>query len=223
MTDFADTQRHGLTRYKHGPGEHGQPGGCRCAACRAANAAWQARRSRLIAYGQWDGWLDATGTRRRIQALMRNGWSMGLLAGRLGCTRQALRSKLYRGDRVTRVTAAVVRALYDELWDQAPPEGNRFERRNATMARRYAQERGWPVPLAWSDDEIDDPQAAAAEDWERRDGIRRWGVLAEDAAYLLAAGQELGIVAERLGVSQNTLRTVLARAAAKQEASGRAA
>ena len=213
---------HGLTRYKKGPDEHGTPGrGCRCGRCRDANSAWQRHRGRMIAYGRWDGWADATGTRRRLQALMRNGWSMGLLSARLGCTRQVLRKKLGESERCTAATAAAVRDLYDDLWDQAPPEGDRFERRAATMARRYAAERGWVVPLAWDEETIDDPDAGPAEGWERRDGVRRWGVLAEDSAFLLAAGEEPGQVAERLGVSVVTLGTVLMRE--RKRAEGRRA
>ena len=157
---------HGLTRYKRGPDEQGAPGGgCRCDACSQANRDYQDRRTRLIAYGRWDVLSDAAGTRRRLQALVRGGWSLGLMSARLGCTRQVLRLTLHRSERVTAATARAVRELYDELWDQPPPEGTRFEKRAATMARRYARERGWVPPLAWDDDEIDDPAAVPAPGW----------------------------------------------------------
>ena len=157
---------HGLTRYKRGPDEQGAPGGgCRCDACSQANRDYQDRRTRLIAYGRWDVLSDAAGTRRRLQALVRGGWSLGLMSARLGCTRQVLRLTLHRSERVTAATAGAVRELYDELWDQPPPEGTRFEKRAATMARRYARERGWVPPLAWDDDEIDDPAAVPAPGW----------------------------------------------------------
>ena len=208
---------HGLTRYKRGPDEHGTPGkGCRCSRCREANRAWQAHRGRMIAYGQWAGRSSAAGTQRRLQALMWNGWSLGLLSGRLGCTRQVLRVKLHDREHAAPATAAAVRALYDDLWDQSPPEGTRFERRNATMARRYAREHGYAPALAWDEDEIDDPAAAPADGWERRGGVRRYRVLAEDAADLLRAGESADHVAGRLGVSAGTLATVLTRAARKQ-------
>jgi lambda repressor-like predicted transcriptional regulator len=214
------TPANGLTRYKHGPDEDGTPGrGCRCGRCGEANNAWQRHRYRMAAYGR-DSLASAAGTQRRLQALMRCGWSLGLLSARLGQSRQVLRLTLHRSERVTAATARAVRELYDELWDQPPPEGNRFERRAATMARQYARERGWPLPAAWDDDEIDDPAAAPAEGWERRDGVRRWGVLAEDAAHLLAAGEEPEWVAERLGVSPKTLGTVLMRERKRAEAMG---
>jgi len=214
-----NTGHHGLTRYKHGPDEHGTTGkGCRCAECNAANLAYRRRRDRMIAYGRWPGRDPAAGTQRRIQALMRNGWSLPLLAGRVGCSRQVLRLILHRSERVTPATAAAVRALYDDLWDQEPPRGERRQRESVTKTRKYAADRGWPPPLAWDDDAIDDPAAGPEPGWERRDGVRRWGVLAEDVAFLLAAGEEPEWVAERLGVLPKTLGTVLMRERKREEA-----
>jgi len=166
------TRPHGLTRYKHGPDEHGNPGGCRCAACSQANRDYQDRRARLIAYGQWGGLSDAAGTRRRLQALMYGGWSLGLLSARLGQSRQVLRVKLRDRGRVTAATVRAVRELCDELWNQPPPGETKFERRAATMARRYARERGWVPLLAWDEDAIDDPDAVPVAGWRRR-GERR--------------------------------------------------
>jgi len=205
------TLDHGLTRYKHGPDEHGTEGkGCRCPVCREANTAWQRRRYRLIAYGRWDGWTDAAGTRRRLQALMRAGWSLGLLSARLGCSRQLLNKRLHLRSHVTVATARAVAALYDELWDQAPPERDRFEKRAATMARRYAVERGFVPPLAWDDDTIDDPAAGPAEGWERGERRER-GTLAAEARDLFGMGLDRVQAAERLGVARSTLDTTLAR------------
>ena len=211
------TRPHGLSRSKNGPDEHGTPGkGCRCPGCAQANRDYQARRARLIAYGQWDVLSDATGTRRRIQALMRCGWSVSLLAARLGQPRQVLRAKLHVRGRVTPATAAAVRALYDDLWDRPPPEGTRFERRAATMARRYAAERGWPPPCAWDEPAIDDPAASSADGWERgNDGKREWGTLTAEALELAGFGLDDRQIAERLGVSAGTLSVTLARARGK--------
>ena len=162
------TRPHGLTRYKHGPDEHGNPGkGCRCTRCREACAAYDSRRSRLVAYGRWEYPLDATGTRRRLQALIWNGWSLSTLAGRYGCTPKGVR-RMLAYERVGQGTAGKVRALYDDLWDQSPPQGTPYERRAVTTARGYARERGWVPPLAWDEDAIDDPAAVPAQGWRRR-------------------------------------------------------
>jgi hypothetical protein len=214
-----DYPPHGLTRYKKGPDQQGTPGkGCRCARCREANRAYQRHRARMVAYGRWDGWVDATGTHRRIRALMRNGWSLGRLSEKLGCDRQVLRKKLHDRERVLGATARAVRELYDDLWNTPPPEGNRAERRAATMARRYAEERGWVPPGAWDDGPgphyIDDPVAVPADGWERGGGRERW-TLADEVADLLGLGLDVQRVADRLGVS---VRTVQRHGAARDAA-----
>ena len=43
--------------------------GCRCVPCRAANAAYEARRARLRARGGADRWVSPTAARRRLQEL----------------------------------------------------------------------------------------------------------------------------------------------------------
>jgi hypothetical protein len=212
------TRAHGTPScYRQGPDEPGTlADGCRCTQCRAANAAQKRHRTRMIAYGRWEGQVDATGTQRRLQALIWNGWSMGLLAGRLGCARSVIRRRLLVFTRVYPAAAEEVRVLYDGLWDQAPPEGTPREKRAATMARRYARENGFAPPLAWDDDTIDDPDASPAEGWERRD-VRRWGTLAEEAGELFGFGLGVDGAAERLGVSRNTLTTTLGRARKREE------
>lgn len=214
----ADPRSHNLARYKNGPDADGTPGqGCRCLECAQANRDYQDRRARLIAYGKWDALTDTAGTRRRLQALMRCGWSLSLLAARLGQSRQSLRAKMHRR-RVTAATACAVRGLYDDLWDKPPPEGTRFERRAATMAREYAQERGWALPMAWDDDQIDDPAASPADGWERGTG-REYGTLAAEALELIGFGLDERQAAERLGVSAGTLSVTLARATGKRAVS----
>lgn len=165
-----DERPHGLTRYNHGPDERGTPGkGCRCPECREANSAWARNQYRMIAYGRWQPFRDAAGTRRRLQALIWNGWSFTGLAARLGCTRQAVRARLDYG-KVTVAVEGAIRALYDDLWDQAPPEGTKDEKRAVTMARRYAREHGFVPVGAWDDDPgphcIDDPAAVPAPSWQ---------------------------------------------------------
>lgn len=205
---------HGLTRYKHGPDEHGTSGcGCRCAVCNAANLAYRRRRDRLIAYGRWAALDPAAGTRRRLQALVYGGWSVRQLAARLGRTQPNLRLTLHRSQRVRPDVAAAARVLYDELWDQAPPQRDRFERRSVTMARRYARERGWVPPLAW--DDIDDPDSVPVPGWERGERRER-GTLADEALDLIGFGLDLQQAAERLGVSKSTLSTTLSRERAKE-------
>jgi hypothetical protein len=214
---------HGMTRYRRGPDEHGNPGkGCRCDRCREVANGRDRHRRRMIAYGRWEPRTDATGTRRRLQALMRCGYSLPLLAGRLGCSRQELRLKLHERGSVTAATARAVAALYDELWDRPPPESSHYEKVAASRTRNYARNRGYPLPLAWDDDTIDDPAAQPAPGWERSHRRVR-GTLTEDAAWLLGGGEAPVHVAGRLGVREATLERELTRERARQKEAGRAA
>lgn len=108
--------------------------------------------------------VDATGTRRRIQALVVMGWSMSKIAIRIGAAPTNI-GKTMRSATVYAATARAVRDVYDELWDQAPPEDTHRDRIAASRARSYARNNGWVSPLAW-DEDIDDPSA-------RPRGVRR--------------------------------------------------
>ena len=55
-------------RYVLGPGPGPGPG-CRCADCRAANRAAENQRTRLIAYGQWQPYVDADQARAHVRRL----------------------------------------------------------------------------------------------------------------------------------------------------------
>lgn len=94
---------------------------------------------------------DATGTRRRLQALMANGWPAQVLAARLlGLDNDTGRSAILqvaRRERVRSSTALAVRALYVELADRTGP---------SQWCRTYYRGRGWLPPLFWDDDTIDD-------------------------------------------------------------------
>jgi hypothetical protein len=102
--------------------------------------------------------VDATGTRRRLQALVTLGWSVSALGRRLGKTSANMFTTL-ESEQVLEATRRRVAALYDELWDVPAPTSTRHERTSATRAKRYAAAHGWAPPLAWDDDEIDDPDA----------------------------------------------------------------
>ena len=109
--------------------------------------------------------VDATGTRRRLQALAAIGWSTPLLAQHLGRHRGPLRRNFYERS-VKASTAQAVQRLYDQLWDTKPPENTTRERMAASKARNTASRNEWQPPLAW--DDIDyDPEP---DDHEGNDG-----------------------------------------------------
>jgi transcriptional regulator with XRE-family HTH domain len=154
---------------------------------------------------------DATGTHRRVQALVAGGHSQAQLAGRLSMTRPNFGSMMQR-DQVTVETREAVRELYDQLWNQPPAEQDHHSRQAASRARNHAAERGWVPPLAWDDDKIDDPAARPAEGWQRSTRkTHRSAELAEDAAELLTQGSTREQAAERLGVKLTALEQALLR------------
>ena len=164
--------------------------------------------------------VDATGTRRRLQGLAWQGWSMRRLSARLGPGVQ-LSAILLRDVRVRAATARAVIGLCRELHDKQPPEGTRAERVAAARTRNHAREEmGWVPLAAW--DAIDDPAAVPVPGWER--GERREpGTLAGEVLELTGFGLDLGEAAERLGVSRSTVGTVMTRERERAAAGERAA
>lgn len=93
--------------------------------------------------------IDATGTIRRLQALVAAGYSQGDLFGRLGLD-ATNGSTLLRQAAVTAETARRVENLYTTLQLVPGP---------SSRARARARRLGWPPPLAWDEETIDDPDA----------------------------------------------------------------
>ena len=164
----------------------------------------------------WNARVDATGSRRRVQALVALGWSMRSVAAMMPIEPAYLRAIVRDRPQVTAKTARKVRAAYDQLWDQVPSEVNRSERISAAKARSLAARRGWVPPLAWDDEVIDNPAAQPAPGWKRVK-ITRSEDLAADVAELEARHYTRAQAAERLGMRRGTLDRALARAARRQE------
>lgn len=153
--------------------------------------------------------VSATGSRRRLQALVAVGWPLRRLAIEMPTTNSWV-GKLARG-RVTRVrvsTARKIRALYDRLWDVAPAAGTPRERRAVTMARQAAAERGWAPPMAW--DDIDDP--AAEPQGAGYTPARGKLPDASEIAFLVAGGDSVEVLADRYETSVDSVRQRLHRA-----------
>ena len=107
--------------------------------------------------------LDATGTRRRLQALATLEWSVTSLAARSELAVRTLRRAL-TSTTVTAETARAVGRLYDQL--QTAPAAHRTPGERAAVARTKAaaQRAGWRGSLAWEDidgdpDDGDEPAA----------------------------------------------------------------
>lgn len=112
--------------------------------------------------------LDATGSRRRLQALVACGWPMRELARRLAMDHRDLAALIHgRTTRVSGPTVARIRALYDQLWN-VPPTAAGVSPGRARHALRTSWRHGWAPPLAWDDDDLDNP--AAQPSWTGRCG-----------------------------------------------------
>lgn len=127
---------------------------CRCALGRGYQAAKEAKRRKRKALGFGPAFVDATGARRRLQALMTLGYTATQLGRSAGVSRYVIHDIIETQRLVQRGKLALVADLYDELWD-APPPANQGQRYVSNMAAR----RGWAPPMAWDDDTIDDPTA----------------------------------------------------------------
>ena len=109
---------------------------------------------------------DATGTRRRLQALIAVGHPPAALAHRLGIAPRAV-TRIVCGTvaTISPDLRAGVCELYDRLWDVAPPEQTLTERKAAAAARALAAGRGWPAPMGLDDSRIDDPAYRPRAHW----------------------------------------------------------
>lgn len=141
--------------------------------------------------------VDATGTRRRIQALAAMGWPATEVARRSGVHKKTLHN-IY--GQVRAETARRVRDTYRLMVQETPPD-SKVSRASVTMARR----RGWLGPMAWDEGTIDDPKALP-DLGGLRGAKRAPGDLAAEIAELRGKGLGTVAIAERLGVHLSTVQ-----------------
>jgi hypothetical protein len=149
------------------------------------------------------------GTRRRLQALVATGWSIGQISARTGLDRQRLDGAI-NGRDIVQSTADAVNAAYDELWNQAPPQSNQRERIAVSRSRKRAALNGWAPPMAWDDDSIDDPNATP-DLGEQRNAPGRKRIHLEDVEFLVDNGHTLRQIAHRLNVQKSAIEHACAR------------
>lgn len=139
------------------------------------------------------GYVDPTGTRRRVHALTALGWPQAWIARRLGIEESSLRQTMAAG-MVQSTTAEAVAALYEQMWAELPPTRTLTQRRFVATARNLAARNGWAPPLAWNN--IDDPREkpqGVVWDSSRRAGVREIEDMAEAGEHALAIARRLGI------------------------------
>lgn len=142
--------------------------------------------------------VPALGATRRLQALHALGWSQRLLAQQLDIEPKNFTRLIHEmGGSITVATDRRIRGLYERISMTPPPQNTSMEQASVTRAKREAQLNGWAPPLAWDDDDLDDPKA-------RPHGLRvpvirmssQWLIEAQD---LLDMGEHPLAIAQRIG------------------------
>lgn len=148
------------------------------------------------------GVLPAVGTQRRIQALMAIGWTQADLARECGFSGQKIVSDLLnRRQSVLSETAFRVCEVFNRL--QMTPG-------SSEVLRKRARGWGWPVPLAWDEDSMDDPNTKPSS------GGR---VRVSAAERITELQDDLGItnindIASRLGIKDTSVERAIQRSSA---------
>ena len=149
--------------------------------------------------------VGATGTQRRLQALVAAGWPQAHLASGLGMTPGNFGRMLASPDVLVR-TARAVRDLYDQTW-RTDPTQHGVSPGGITRAKRYAAARDWAPVGAWDDDTIDDPTATP----DCGDATPKFIALSENAFELERQGHTRDQAADRLGVTTSNLQQAISR------------
>jgi hypothetical protein len=137
--------------------------------------------------------VPALGTTRRLRALGAMGWTLADVAARTPLAKKTL-SLLMAGaqQQVTREGGEHIARVYDQLC---------MRRGSSERARIMARRKGWAPPLAWDEDDLDDPDAEPYMDDEEPDAelnlsefmrLLDYGVIREQAAARL--GVTLGAI-----------------------------
>ncbi|MFI7294019.1 hypothetical protein [Streptomyces sp. NPDC050121] len=157
--------------------------------------------------------VDATGTRRRLQALVANGWPQQRLGQELGFNHYRQVWEMIRKEAVAVATVRQVRDLYDALWN-VDPASRDIAPRYIAQAKRIAGANSWVPPGAWDDDYIDSPAAVP----DLGETVSAYAALSEDALWLMGEhGYTREQAAHRLGITSRHLERALSWARAEQE------
>lgn len=127
--------------------------GCRCEPARLAYSRYRKHLAAGLRGDQKP--IHAIGTRRRLEALAAVGYSLRMIAGHCGLNEDTLR--LVRNGTTKAVTprvAALVSGAYELFWNIPGP---------SVQQVRLARRKGWPPPMWWDDDHIDNPRVRGPE------------------------------------------------------------
>lgn len=151
--------------------------------------------------------VPALGAQRRLQALMRLGWSSHRIATEAGLPHRNHVWRILHGQKgkpttwIQRSTDEWVREVYDRL-SMTVPEG-----RYVARTRAYAERMGWPPPLAWDDiDNDQEPRGVGVNgpQYASADLLAEWD-------HFRAAGESIHACAKSLGVTVGAIEKAVER------------
>jgi transposase len=146
------------------------------------------------------GRIDATGTRRRIQALVTLGWPVRIIARHAGLADQNAHGLLQR-PRVYVATAKAIATAYDDLRTRRP-EKHGVTKAHIVVAKNRAARHRWEPPKYWDQH----PGAIDNPNFEREvPEAPRYMRLGEDSLWLEGLGLTREQAAERLEVTKDYL------------------
>ncbi|MCX4450634.1 hypothetical protein [Streptomyces sp. NBC_01789] len=147
--------------------------------------------------------VDATGSRRRVQALAAIGWPGETVAVRAGLHPRHI-STLLQQPTILASTAQGIADAYDDLRYRSARR-NRVSKRVATRTRNRAAAKRWPPPKYWDESgAIDDPHFTPEYKLTQAE------ILAEEARWLMdIGGLTRTQAAERLGKDRSYIDRVL--------------
>lgn len=100
--------------------------------------------------------IDATGYRRRLQALAAHGWTLPAIAHTTdGAVSAARLGKWIHANLITAANARLIVAIYDRLELATPPLHTPAQRAMSRRAQRLAARHRWAPALAWDDIDTD--------------------------------------------------------------------
>lgn len=152
--------------------------------------------------------INATGTRRRLQALMCLGYGKSELGRRLNITPTNMTTLMQR-DQVTAGTARKTAILYEQLWNHPRTGTDHRTKISINRARNYATTHHYLPPMAWDDDTIDNPDTQPADTTKK---LTVHEQRMENLEHMLDTGTGHAEIMTRLNVSPKGLRQSIQRA-----------
>jgi hypothetical protein len=148
--------------------------------------------------------VPVVGSMRRVRALMRIGYAPTDLAQRIGRHPKTM-SEVSLGSnlRVQVETHRRIVRIYDELSMTPGP---------SLRAVAWAARRGYPPPLCWSDETIDDPSAVPEGVRRSFHSKRSHSETAEEYTHFKSLGMSDHAIARALGLRPDSLSQALLRA-----------